>query len=226
MFLSSQSTNVEALGCLAVLYTRHTSFSGGAAGDGSSIELAAKKAAKEGLTLLQVEHARGVFKSVERVLFLCVRVNGYFASYLGRDLRSPCVHHSHLLTAHQRGRTCTRVHAHRHKHAHTHFLGTYWEIHALSALHRVLAVHARNSAHPYFLPGPLITLVHVVVCCCCGVLHATPAQRAFEIDNTNSMVVNHMANFHFHKWNVVHGAGATGPVSVRTEMRSVILEPR
>ena len=52
-------------------------------------------------------------------------------------------------------------------------------------------------------------------------------QRAFEIDNTNSMVLNHMSNLNFHKWNsvVVVGAG-TGNVTVRTEMKSVVLETR
>ena len=39
------------------------------------------------------------------------------------------------------------------------------------------------------------------------------------------MVVNHMSNYQFHKWNTVQvpGSGA-GPVFVRTEIKSVILE--
>ncbi len=55
-----------------------------------------------------------------------------------------------------------------------------------------------------------------------------PCQRAFEIDNTNAMVVNHMSDMQFHKWNVVlaPGAAASGRVTVRTEMNSVFLEPR
>jgi hypothetical protein len=46
-----QSKNVEALGCLAVLYMRHTNF---AEDKSMTPEAAAKKAAKDGLVLLQV----------------------------------------------------------------------------------------------------------------------------------------------------------------------------
>ena len=47
----NQSKNVEALGCLAVLYMRHTNF---ASVEDTTVEAAAAKAAKEGQILLQV----------------------------------------------------------------------------------------------------------------------------------------------------------------------------
>jgi hypothetical protein len=50
---AAQPNNVEALGCLAILYMRHTNFADDKSGDGS-VEMAAKRAAREGFTLLQV----------------------------------------------------------------------------------------------------------------------------------------------------------------------------
>lgn len=56
-------------------------------------------------------------------------------------------------------------------------------------------------------------------------------QRAYEIDSSNAMVLNHMADVYFKRWSPVSlsslgGASGGGTLSVRAPLKTMVLEPK